>query len=207
MTLQPSLGAVWVGRHFVYFKLPWAQATARLFGLRLVGRLYRRWAPGWRGPVRDASVAAAVEAFGDERVVRGALSYYKALRPGHPLYRAKIGRRGTSPPPARYASSRAPATGRTARTKRRSSKHCWPSWRLSGRPTPPVSATRSPLDAPHCLTSAPRRPSLEHRRQDRRPAAPAAPVRCGHVSAIWPTTPHGEPVPAHRCAARKRAWR
>jgi pimeloyl-ACP methyl ester carboxylesterase len=90
MTLKPSLGAAWSGRHFMYFKLPWAQATARLFGLRMVGRLYRRWAPSWRGPVRDASVAAAVDAFRDDRVLRGALSYYKALRPGHSLYRAKI---------------------------------------------------------------------------------------------------------------------
>ena len=89
-TLKPSLGAVWVGRHFAYFKLPWAQATARLFGLRMVGRLYRRWAPSWRGPPRDASVAAAVEALRDERVLRGALAYYKSLRPGHPLYREKI---------------------------------------------------------------------------------------------------------------------
>jgi pimeloyl-ACP methyl ester carboxylesterase len=89
-TLKPSLSAVWVGRHFVYFKLPWARATARLFGMRMVGRLYSRWAPSWSGQVRDASVAAAVEAFGDERVLRGALSYYKALQPGNPLYRAKI---------------------------------------------------------------------------------------------------------------------
>jgi pimeloyl-ACP methyl ester carboxylesterase len=90
-TLKPSLGAAWAGRHFAYFKLPWAQATARLFGLRMVGRLYRRWAPSWRGEARDATVAAAVEAFRDERVLRGALSYYKALRPGHPLYRDRIG--------------------------------------------------------------------------------------------------------------------
>jgi pimeloyl-ACP methyl ester carboxylesterase len=90
MTLRPSLGAAWAGRHFLYFKLPWAQATARLFGLRMVGRLYRRWAPSWRGPDRDAAVAAAVEAFRDERVLAGALAYYKALRPGHPLYRSKI---------------------------------------------------------------------------------------------------------------------
>lgn len=90
-TLKPSPDAAWVGRHFLYFKLPWAQATARFFGLRMVGRLYRRWAPSWRGPARDASVAAAVEAFRDERVLRGALAYYKALRPGNPLYRAKVG--------------------------------------------------------------------------------------------------------------------
>ncbi len=90
-TLKPSVGAAWAGRHFVYFKLPWAQVTAHLFGLRMVGRLYRRWAPSWRGPVRDATVAAAVEAFRDQRVLRGAMAYYKALRPGHPLYRAKVG--------------------------------------------------------------------------------------------------------------------
>jgi pimeloyl-ACP methyl ester carboxylesterase len=89
-TLKPSLHAAWAGRHFLYFKLPWAQTTARLFGLRMVGRLYRRWAPGWRGPEQEASVAAAVGAFRDKRVLHGALSYYKALRPGHPLLRAKI---------------------------------------------------------------------------------------------------------------------
>lgn len=90
-TLKPTPGAAWTGRHFGYFKLPWATTTARLFGMRMVDRLYRRWAPNWDGPDREASVAAAVEAFGDPRVLRGALGYYKALRPGHPLYRQKIG--------------------------------------------------------------------------------------------------------------------
>ena len=90
-TLKPSLGSAWAGRHFLYFKLPWAQATARIFGFRMVGRLYGRWAPSWRGSERDASVAAAVAAFRDPQVLRGALAYYKALRPGHPLYRDKIG--------------------------------------------------------------------------------------------------------------------
>ena len=89
-TLKPSLGAVWIGRHFIYFKFPWAQATAQLFGLRMVDRLYGRWAPRWRGPERDASVAAAVEAFRDSRVLRGALSYYKALLPANSFYRARI---------------------------------------------------------------------------------------------------------------------
>jgi pimeloyl-ACP methyl ester carboxylesterase len=89
-TLKPSPSAAWAGRHFLYFKLPWAQATAPLFGLRMVERLYRRWAPSWRGQARDGSVAAAVDAFRDQRVLRGALSYYKALRPGHPLHQRKI---------------------------------------------------------------------------------------------------------------------
>lgn len=90
VTLRPSLGAAWAGRHFAYFKLPWAEATARLYGLRMVGRLYARWAPRWRGPDRDAAVAATVDAFRDRRVLRGALAYYKALRPGHPLFRTRI---------------------------------------------------------------------------------------------------------------------
>ncbi len=89
-TLRASARAAVAGRHFVWFKLPWAQTTAKLFGLRMVGRLYRRWAPSWQGPQRDASVAAAVDAFRDDRVLRGALAYYKALRPGHPLYRQRI---------------------------------------------------------------------------------------------------------------------
>ena len=89
-TLKPSLAAAVAGRHFVWFKLPWAAASARLFGLRMVDRLYRRWAPSWTGPVRDASVAAAVEAFRDPRVLAGALSYYKALEPGDKVFRARI---------------------------------------------------------------------------------------------------------------------
>jgi len=89
-TIKPTLGSAWVGRHFGYFKLPWAAITARAFGLRMVGRLYARWGPSWHGPERDAAVAAAVEAFRDPQVLRGALAYYRALRPGHPLYREKI---------------------------------------------------------------------------------------------------------------------
>ncbi|MCW2784054.1 MAG: Epoxide hydrolase [Marmoricola sp.] len=89
-TLKPSLGSAWTGRHFVYFKLPWAATTARLFGLRMVDRLYRRWAPSWDGPARDASVDAAVTALSDPLVLRGSLAYYKALQPGNPFYQARI---------------------------------------------------------------------------------------------------------------------
>ncbi len=90
-SLRPSPGAAWAGRHFVHFKLPWASLTARLFGLRMVGRLYQRWSPRWNGPERDASVSAATVAFRDERVLRGALAYYRALQPGAPLLRQRIG--------------------------------------------------------------------------------------------------------------------
>lgn len=81
-TLRFGLGNAWEGRHFVWFKLPWASTAARLGGLRVVDRLYSRWAPNWSGPERDASVAGVTEAFRDRGVLAGALSYYKALDPG-----------------------------------------------------------------------------------------------------------------------------
>lgn len=91
ITLKPSLAAAIAGRHFVWFKLPWAAPAARLEKMRMVDRLYRRWAPSWSGPVREASVAAVTEAFQDNKVLEGSLSYYKALNPGDSLLRAKIG--------------------------------------------------------------------------------------------------------------------
>lgn len=81
-TIKPGLGNAWESRHFVWFRLPWASTAARLGGLRVVDRLYTRWAPNWSGPDRDAAVAAVTEAFRDRGVLAGALSYYKALDPG-----------------------------------------------------------------------------------------------------------------------------
>ena len=89
-TLKPTLSGARDGRHFVYFKLPWAAFTARAFDLKLVDRLYRRWAPHWDGPEREASVVDAVETLRDKRVLRGALAYYKALNPLDRLFRQKI---------------------------------------------------------------------------------------------------------------------
>jgi pimeloyl-ACP methyl ester carboxylesterase len=90
VTLKPSVGAAIAGRHFAWFKLPWAAASARVFGQRMVGRLYRRWSPSWSGPARDAAVAGAVAAFGDRRVLDGALAYYKALNPRDTVLRRRI---------------------------------------------------------------------------------------------------------------------
>lgn len=90
-TIKPSPGTAVAGRHFVWFKLPWAALTAQRLGLRMVDRLYRRWSPTWSGPARDESVARAVEAFRNPRVLDGALGYYKALDPGADLWRRRIG--------------------------------------------------------------------------------------------------------------------
>jgi pimeloyl-ACP methyl ester carboxylesterase len=87
--LRPDLTTAWKYRHFAYFKMPWAATTARVFDLTLVDRLHRRWSPHWTGAERDASVADAVVALNDRRVLRGALAYYKALMPSR-LYLSKI---------------------------------------------------------------------------------------------------------------------
>jgi pimeloyl-ACP methyl ester carboxylesterase len=90
LAIKPKPTEAAAGRHFAYFKFPWAALTARAFDLKLVDRLYRRWAPNWDGPAREASVAEAVEALRDKRVLRGALAYYKALNPLDRFLRQQI---------------------------------------------------------------------------------------------------------------------
>jgi pimeloyl-ACP methyl ester carboxylesterase len=91
LTIKPKPWEALAGRHFAYFKLPWASLTARGFDLKLVDRLHRRWAPNWNGSAREQSVAEAVEVLQDKRVLSGALAYYKALNPFDSFVRAKIG--------------------------------------------------------------------------------------------------------------------
>ncbi len=90
LTIKARPWEALAGRHFVYFKLPWARLTAQAFDLKLVDRLYRRWAPNWDGPAREQSVAESAQALRDKRVLRGALEYYKALNPIDRFFRIKI---------------------------------------------------------------------------------------------------------------------
>ncbi|HUP99388.1 MAG TPA: alpha/beta hydrolase [Aeromicrobium sp.] len=90
LTLRPKPKEAPYGRHFLYFKLPWASLTAKAFDLKLVDRLYRRWSPHWDGPARDEAVAESVQALRDKRVLRNALAYYKALNPFDRSLRPKI---------------------------------------------------------------------------------------------------------------------
>jgi pimeloyl-ACP methyl ester carboxylesterase len=90
LTIKAKPREALAGRHFAYFKLPWARLTAQAFDLKLVDRLYRRWAPNWDGPAREQSVAESAQALRDKRVLRGALAYYKALNPIDRFFRTKI---------------------------------------------------------------------------------------------------------------------
>jgi pimeloyl-ACP methyl ester carboxylesterase len=94
-TLKPknalqALGLFVLGRHFLYFQLPWAEAGTRRSDFQYIDALYRRWAPGWHGPARDAAVERAKEAFATPEVLRGAIAYYRAIG-------AKIDRRVLAP--------------------------------------------------------------------------------------------------------------
>lgn len=73
---------MWAARHFFELKAPWAEPMARRRDFAYFDRLYRRWAPKWRGSGRDATLAAAKAALADDRALAGALDYYRALAPG-----------------------------------------------------------------------------------------------------------------------------
>ena len=90
LVIKPKPSEAAAGRHFAYFKLPWAAVSGRAFKLKLVDRLYRRWSPNWDGPEREQSVNEAVQLLRDKRVLRGALAYYKALNPLDKTLRPKI---------------------------------------------------------------------------------------------------------------------
>jgi pimeloyl-ACP methyl ester carboxylesterase len=71
-------------RHFAGFKMPWAEAMTRLNNFHYIESLYRRWAPRWSGPSRDACLAHAKACFADPVALTGAIDYYRALRPTPP---------------------------------------------------------------------------------------------------------------------------
>ena len=79
--LPRSPATMWAARHFFVLNLPWAERLMRRNDFAYLDTLYRRWAPQWEGPDRDACIARAGEAFADPRSLRGALDYYRALSP------------------------------------------------------------------------------------------------------------------------------
>ena len=94
-TLKPknaleTLGLLVMARHFVYFQLPWAEAGTRRADFKYIETLYRRWAPGWVGPERDAALARVKQSFSDPEVLTGAIDYYRAMS-------AKLDRRLLAP--------------------------------------------------------------------------------------------------------------
>lgn len=91
-TLKPknalqAAGLFFMARHFVYFQMPWCEAGTRRNDFAYIETLYRRWAPSWTGPERDAALVHAKEAFSDPVVLKGAIDWYRAMfkKPERPL--------------------------------------------------------------------------------------------------------------------------
>lgn len=80
--IKPSPEVVWGGRHFITLRVPSGPWLMRRHDFRYVDTLISRWAPNWRGPARDACSRQVKDAFRDERVLDGALSYYRHSSPG-----------------------------------------------------------------------------------------------------------------------------
>lgn len=83
-TLKPrsalqAAGLLFMSRHFLYFQLPWCEAGTRRNDFAYIESLYRRWAPRWKGPERDAALARAKEAFSDPAVLTGAIDWYRGM--------------------------------------------------------------------------------------------------------------------------------
>jgi pimeloyl-ACP methyl ester carboxylesterase len=84
LTLKPknalqALGLAVLARHFIYFQMPWAEAGTRRKDFAYIDRIYRRWAPTWKGADRDESVARVKTAFSDPAVLTAAIDYYRAM--------------------------------------------------------------------------------------------------------------------------------
>lgn len=82
--LPRNLGVLWSARHFVTFKLPWAEAITRRNDFAYLDRLYRRWSPNWVGAARAESLGNVKRCFADPASLTGALAYYRALTPTAP---------------------------------------------------------------------------------------------------------------------------
>ena len=82
ITLAPKsfaqgLALAVLARHFLYFRMPWAEAGTRRNDFAYLDALYSRWAPDWRSEERDAALAAVKECFADPQLLRAALQYYR----------------------------------------------------------------------------------------------------------------------------------
>jgi pimeloyl-ACP methyl ester carboxylesterase len=86
---HPSLlprdpGTLWKARHFAGFKMPWTEVMTRRNDFAYIDSLYRRWAPSWDGPERDACLDHVKECFREPTSLTGAIAYYRELSPKTP---------------------------------------------------------------------------------------------------------------------------
>lgn len=88
--LPRDVKTLWAARHFGGFKTPWAEAMTRRNDFAYIDKLYRRWAPTWSGPERDACIGHAKACFSDPTALKGSIDYYRALAPKPPRELARV---------------------------------------------------------------------------------------------------------------------
>ncbi len=81
-TLKPTPSLLWGGRHFLTLRVPTGAWLTRRADYAYLDTLMRRWAPGWTGSDRDATLRDVKSAFSEPKVLDAALAYYRAQRPG-----------------------------------------------------------------------------------------------------------------------------
>jgi pimeloyl-ACP methyl ester carboxylesterase len=84
--IRPSPQLFFAARHFLSLRLPTAEGLVRRSDFAYLDTLYRRWAPSWSGPDRDACLARVKSCFADPVVLRGAIAYYRDWSPRPPSW-------------------------------------------------------------------------------------------------------------------------
>jgi pimeloyl-ACP methyl ester carboxylesterase len=77
--LRRTPASLFAARHFLELKLPWAARSVRRSDFAYLDKLYRRWAPNWSGPERDACLREIKQALSSDATLNGAIDYYRAL--------------------------------------------------------------------------------------------------------------------------------
>ena len=77
--LQRTPASLFAARHFLELKLPWAARSVKRNDFAYLDKLYRRWAPNWSGPEREACLREIRQALSTDATLNGAIDYYRAL--------------------------------------------------------------------------------------------------------------------------------
>ena len=77
--LQRTPASLFAARHFLELKLPWAARSVKRNDFAYLDKLYRRWAPNWSGPEREACLREIKQALSTDATLNGAIDYYRAL--------------------------------------------------------------------------------------------------------------------------------
>ena len=77
--VRPSLHLLWLTRHLIGLRMPWARRRMRRNHFAQVDALYRRWSPTWA--FSDEETAPVKAIFSDDASLDAALGYYRGFKP------------------------------------------------------------------------------------------------------------------------------